>query len=312
MNLTQRLERAIRNPRLFSRGLNRFFHRRAGLRSENTAGIDVFDEDWDTLVVLDACRYDMFESTSQLDGTLSSRISKGSSTVEWLQANFDGRDLRDTVYITANPQLERNRDGWDIALHETINVWLDEGWDNETGTVRAETMTDAALEAAERFPHKRLVVHYMQPHYPFVPADTTADKEHLKQIDGDGDAPSEENVWNQMFNGDLDLSRDELWSIYVDNLNYVLDSVKRLLDSLSGKTVVTGDHGNYVGERASPIPIREYGHPRGLYDPPVVRVPWFVHEYGYRREIRHTEENSSATTIKSDVVDDRLRNLGYK
>jgi len=312
MNLTQRLERALRNPRLFARGLNRFFHRRAGLRSENTAGIDVFDEDWDTLVVLDACPYDMFESTSQLDGTLSSRISKGSSTVEWLQANFDGRDLRDTVYITANPQLERNRDGWDIALHETINVWLDEGWDNETGTVRAETMTDAALEAAERFPHKRLVVHYMQPHYPFVLADTTADKEHLQQIDGDGNGPSEENVWNQMFHGDLDLSRDELWSIYVENLDYVLDSVKRLLDSLSGKTVVTGDHGNYVGERASPIPIREYGHPRGLYDSPVVRVPWFVHEYSNRREIRRTEGNSSADTIESAVVDERLRDLGYK
>jgi len=103
----------------------------------------------------------MFESTSQLDGTLSSRISKASSTVEWLQANFDGRDLSDTVYVTANPQLERNRGSWDITLHETINVWLDEGWDDETRTVRAETMTEAALDAVERFPHKRLVVHYM-------------------------------------------------------------------------------------------------------------------------------------------------------
>lgn len=128
--------------------------------SNNTIGVDVFDEDWDTLVVLDACRYDMFESTSQLKGTLSSRISKGSSTVEWLQANFDGRDLSDTVYVTANPQLERNRHEWDINLHETINVWLEEGWDEETGTVRAEPMTQAALDAADRFPHKRLVVHY--------------------------------------------------------------------------------------------------------------------------------------------------------
>jgi hypothetical protein len=48
----------------------RFFHRQAGLRSENTAGIDVFDEDWDTLVVFDACRYDVFEPTSQINGSL--------------------------------------------------------------------------------------------------------------------------------------------------------------------------------------------------------------------------------------------------
>ena len=312
MQTLDRIRRTINSPRLFLRGLNRAYHRRGGSRSENPTGIDIFNEDWDTLVVLDACRYDMFESTSQLDGSLSARISKGSSTVEWLQANFDGRDLRDTVYVTANPQLERNRDRWDINLHETINVWLDEGWDDETGTVRAETMTDAVIEATDRFPHKRLVVHYMQPHYPFVPADTTADKEHLQQIDGDGDGPSEENVWNQMFHGDLNLSRDELWSIYVENLDYVLDSVKQLLDSLSGKTVVTGDHGNYVGERASPIPIREYGHPRGLYDHPVVRVPWFVHEYNDRREIRCTNKNNSVASVESDVVDERLRDLGYK
>jgi hypothetical protein len=69
----------------------------------------------------------MFESTSRLDGTLPSRISKATSTVEWLQANFDGRHLSDTVYITANPQIERNRDSWDISPHETINVWLNEG-----------------------------------------------------------------------------------------------------------------------------------------------------------------------------------------
>ncbi|ERJ05405.1 Sulfatase domain containing protein [Halorhabdus tiamatea SARL4B] len=271
----------------------------------------MFDEDWDTLVVLDACRYDMFESASQLEGTLSSRISKGSSTVEWLQANFDGRDLRDTVYVTANPQLEENRDRWDIQLHEMINVWLDEGWDDETGTVRAETMTEAALEAAEKFPHKRLVVHYMQPHYPFVLAETDFDKEHLQQIDGKGDGPSKENVWNQKFKRELDVSGEELWSIYTDNLEYVLEHVEELLDNISGKSVVTADHGNYVGERASPIPIREWGHPRGLYDDPVVRVPWFVYLSGDRREITKESRSSDMDKIQASVVSNRLESLGY-
>jgi hypothetical protein len=292
--------------------MNRAYHRRGGYRSENPIGIDVFEEDWDTLVVLDACRYDMFESTSQLDGTLLSRISKGSSTVEWLQANFDGRDLRDTVYVTANPQLERNRSKWDINLHETINVWLNEGWDEDTGTVRAETVTKAALEAAERFPHKRLVVHYMQPHYPFVPADTTADKEHLQQINDSSAKPSGDTVWNQMFNDELNLSRDKIWSIYVENLEYVLDHITKFLEEISGKTVITGDHGNYVGERASPIPIREYGHPRGLYDEPVVLVPWLEQMNGQRREIRNEERSEGEQEISSQTVSDRLKDLGYK
>lgn len=292
--------------------MNRLYHRRGGHRTHNPEGVDIFNEDWDTLVVLDACRYDMFESVSELDGTLSPRISKGSATTEWLKANFAGRNLCDTVYITANPQLERNRDGWGIELHETINVWLEDGWDEETGTVRAETMTDAALDAAERFPNKRLVVHYMQPHYPFVPAETDFDKNHLQSIDGDGGDPSNENVWNQKFTNILDISRDELWSMYVENLEYALESVTRLLETLAGKTVVTGDHGNYVGERASPIPIREYGHPRGLYDWPVVRVPWFVHENGERRDIRRTDTDDAVDAVKPDIVDERLRDLGYK
>jgi hypothetical protein len=281
------------------------------LRSENTSGIAVFDEDWDTLIVLDACRYDMFESTSQLDGTLSSRISKASATTEWLQANFDGRDLSDTVYITANPQLERNRDSWDITFHETINVWLDEGWDDETGTVRAETMTETALNVVDRFPHKRLVVHYMQPHCPFVPAETGFDKDHLRQIDGDSDGPTGENVWNQKFTSDLDISRDDLWSIYVENLEYALEHVAELLEALSGKTVVTSDHGNYVGERASPIPIREYGHPRGLYDEPVVRVPWLEYTSGGRRDIIADQYRKNKTAVESEIVTNRLQELGY-
>lgn len=311
VNLGNRLTRAVRNPRLFLRGANRVFHRHCGLRSENTVGINIFNEDWDTLVVLDACRYDMFKSTSRLKGSLSAETSKGSSTVEWLQADFEGRDLRDTVYVTANPQLEENRDVWEIHLHKTINVWLEDGWDEETGTVRAETMTEASLDAAERFPNKRLVVHYMQPHYPFVPADTDFDKQHLSKMDGKGGEPTDENVWNQKFNGTLDVSRDELWSIYRENLEYVLENVAVLLDGFSGKTVVTGDHGNYVGERASPIPIREYGHPRGLYDNPVVRVPWLQYECGERREIC-AGDSESESLVESETVADRLQALGYR
>lgn len=312
MHEVGRLNRAIRNPRLFVRGLNRLYHRRFGTRSENSVGIDVFAEDWDTLVVLDACRYDMFESIHEFDGTLSSKRSKGSATTEWLRANFDGRDLSDTVYVTANPQLERNRKNLDVNLHETINVWLDKGWDEDTGTVLAETVTDAAIDAYERFPDKRLVIHFLQPHYPFVRSDSQFDKDHLHSIEGSEDEAHGENVWNQKFLGGLEISPEKLWSMYVENLEYVLEHVEKLLDSIPGKTVVTSDHGNYVGERASPIPIREYGHPRGLYDDAVVLVPWLEIVRGDRREIRSGSTEQPREQIETDRVTERLRHLGYR
>lgn len=312
MQTTDRLKRAFENPRLLARGLNRVYHRRGGVRSENPIGGEVFEEDWDTLIVLDGCRYDMFEKVNHLDGKLSAKYSKGSATTEWLRANFDGRDLNDTVYVTANPQLERNRQDWDVNLHQTINVWLEDGWDKETGTVLADTVTEAAVDTFERFPNKRLVVHYMQPHYPFVRSDTEFDKKHLSTIEGNGDSPIGENVWNQKFTGDLGISCGDLWTMYIDNLEYVLEHVRELLNSVPGKTVVTSDHGNYVGERASPIPIREYGHPRGVYDDVVVRVPWLVCENGPRRKITAGAIEKQTPDVESEIVTDRLQHLGYK
>lgn len=293
-----RMVRAIDEPRLFIRGMNRAYHRNFGRRKENLNGTFVFDKDWDTLIVLDACRYDMFAEHNQIEGQLSSRISRGSATAEWLKANVDGRDLSDTVYVTANPQLERNREEWEVNLFAIENVWLQNGWDDEKGTVLAETMTAAAKESLKRFPNKRLVVHYMQPHYPFVTSSTTFDKEHLSTISDSDKSASGENVWNKMFMRNLDVSKDRLWGMYVDNLKYALDHVQELVNELEGKTVITSDHGNYVGERATPIPIREWGHPRGLYDDELVRVPWLVHTDGDRRTVTSGDVDQSAQYLE--------------
>lgn len=301
----------MKNPRLFARGLNRAYHRRVGTRTENTDGVAVFDRDWDTLVVLDACRFDMFEAINHLEGDCSPVFSKGSATTEWLRANVDGRDLTDTVYVTANPQLERNKDDWDVRFHDVINCWLDDGWDEDTGTVLAETMTERGIEAFERYPDKRVVVHYMQPHYPFVTSETAVDKHHLETIQGGGDTATGESVWNQKFLDDLDIPDDELWSMYCDNLEYVLESVEVLLDAIHGKTVITSDHGNFVGERTIPIPIREWGHPRGIYADPLVRVPWLEVRRGERKSIVKGEVRERDDGDTSEVVADRLKHLGY-
>jgi len=41
-------------------------------------GCDVIKEDWDTLIILDGCRFDTFEEMNWIDGTLESRKSRGS------------------------------------------------------------------------------------------------------------------------------------------------------------------------------------------------------------------------------------------
>jgi hypothetical protein len=42
-------------------------------------GVSVFKGDWDNLIILDACRYDIFAETNTLSGDLSKRTSRGIS-----------------------------------------------------------------------------------------------------------------------------------------------------------------------------------------------------------------------------------------
>ena len=304
MNAFHRLLRAVRSPVLFVRHANRLYHRRLGLREHNHEGTAIFEEDWDNLLVLDACRYDMFERRSELPGRLERRRSSGSATTEFLKANIAGRDLRDTVYVTANPQLYRNRETIHASFHHVVDIWKEEGWDEEQGTVLPETVTEHAKRAAREFPHKRLFVHYMQPHYPFVESATDFDKHHLTTREG-------ENVWSQLLLGELDIGREQVWELYEENLDRALPHIAELMDGLDGKTVVTADHGNMVGERSFPLPIREWGHPRGTYTDELVTVPWLVFENGPRRTIRPGEPVAQSDAVDEDVVANRLRNLGY-
>ncbi|WP_049898132.1 alkaline phosphatase family protein [Halococcus agarilyticus] len=304
MDTSSRLGRAINNPVLFFRYANRLYHRRFGRREHNTDGVSVFDEDWDNLLVLDACRYDMFARCSELPGRLERRQSKGSATTEFLSANMDDRDLRDTVYVTANPQLYRNRESIRTTFHDVIHVWQEEGWDEEYGTVLPETVTEYATRTAQEYPDKRLVVHYMQPHYPFIDSGTDFDKGHLT-------GARRESLWSQLLYGALDADQADVWRIYEANLERALPHVEELMDALDGKTVVTADHGNMVGERAFPIPMREWGHPRGVYTDELITVPWLVREDGPRRKIRRESPVTQSNEVDSEVVADRLRDLGY-
>jgi len=246
----------------------------------------------------------MFARCSELPGRLERRQSKGSATTELLTANLDGRDLRDTVYVTAKPQLYRNRESIRATFHDVIQVWQEDGWNEEYGTVLPETVTEYATRAAEEYPEKRLVVHYMQPHYPFVGSGTDFDKGHLT-----GTQP--ESLWSQLLSGMLDVDRGTIWRLYEANLKRALPHVEELMRDLGGKTVVTADHGNMVGERAFPLPIQEWGHPRGIYTEELVTVPWLVFEDGPRRKIREEEPASQPNKVDDNVVADRLRDLGY-
>jgi len=302
---------ALRHPIKMQRELNRLYYTRFRTWDYNRSAANIFEKDWDNLLILDACRFDAFEralkeSDSSIPGTLGTNYSRGASTREFLGGNLETADLSDTVYITGTTMLYRNTvatDQFKHNLHDVVDVWEDAIEVGEWG-VRPERMAEAAREAADRYPNKRLVVHFIQPHIPFI-------GEYGQQRFGD----VEGSIWRKRRQGDLEADDDELWTAYMENLHIVLPIAAELLTDLPGKNVITADHGQLIGDRGFPIPFKDYGHPNGIYSDALVKVPWHVYENGTRKEV--VAEGSTRKYGDKDrseldeMAEEHLRNLGY-
>ena len=74
-----------------TRHINRLYYDVRTCNSYNSDGINIFHEDWDNLIILDACRYDYFKQLNDMDGELEYRISRGSQSREFMRGNFQGQ-----------------------------------------------------------------------------------------------------------------------------------------------------------------------------------------------------------------------------
>lgn len=281
-------------------------------------GVDLMAEDWDNCYVLDACRYDMFVELHPFEGDLDYRISQASSTMGFLEANFGEATHHDTVYVTANPM--HAVDEWcdvdlETVFHAVVDVWKEE-WDADLGTVPPERMATGVRDAAETFPNKRLLAHFVQPHHPFIgpTGKSMTDRgiigrQKALHPSGDSDPAEARKIWERLRRGDV--SKRRVWKAYKENLELTFPHIESLLEDVSGRTVITSDHGNLVGEFLWPFPKREYGHPIGLAAPQLLKVPWLVIDTDSRRDVQSDLPDRSTVSHESDELHDRLADLGY-
>lgn len=249
--------------------------------------IDVMNEDWDLLFVLDGCREDLFREVADIDRFDDYRAvqSGASATKKWVPGQFFGQAYSDTVYITGNAVVSEHMTA---AFREFVDIWRD----HDQRLIPPEPVADAVREQAASHPDKRIIAHFSQPHYPFLDAPEL-------QFESGTDGPN--NVWDALRQGVVE--EDEVWSAYADNLRRALDVVLGLADEVTGKVVLTADHGNLIGERLWPVPLREYGHPPGCHHRNLTTVPWAVLDDDERREIDQGNEQA---------VTEQLEALGYR
>ena len=246
--LANRLQQGIENPRIILlRGVfwpNKWRYHR----------LKVMKEDWKYLIILDACRFDIFREENIISGILRKKYSAGTSTTDWMRENFKG-SYPDVVYVSANPNLSDymfkkwlDRSNPFFRL-ERVWAW---GWDDELGTVHPRTVNQAVLKLLEQYGDKRMIIHYMQPHYPYISEVMNRNmKEYKNGIEF------------------MKLSSSRAREAYIENLRIVLKHVKELLNNLPpSKIVVSSDHGEYFGE---------YGvffHLPYFYIRPLLEIPW--------------------------------------
>jgi hypothetical protein len=267
-------------------------------------GTNVFEREWDVLVVLDACRADLLQSVAaggDLLGEVQTVRSVGSSSSEWLENTFEGHsETGQTVMVTGNTWTDRYLDADAFAALD--EVWK-YAWDDELGTVPAGAVTDRAIAMSRERDPDRLVVHYMQPHHPFVADPLTGDEGMARTSDHSSGA----NPWVLLRRGELTTER--VWEAYEATLRGVLPEVETLVANVEGRVAVTADHGNLFGEWGL------YGHPMQTPVPALLAVPW-AETTGEGRDdhdpaLDPPEPLPVSRVHGTDTDRDRLAALGY-
>jgi hypothetical protein len=174
-------------------------------------------------------------------------------------------------------------------------------------------MREATVHAAKTYPDKRIIAHFMQPHFPFIgPLGRSIKAEGLDTLRNNiSDVENKQvvvGVWSQVRNGQMDA--ESVWPAYRENLEIAFNEVEKMFDQLDGRIIITSDHGNLIGERLSPFPITMSGHPANLHVPELIKVPIItIESKGERRKIRSGDSN--ATVAEGDAAKEKLRHLGY-
>jgi hypothetical protein len=279
-------------------------------------GQQFVESDWDYAIVLDACRYDVFSDVydDYVEGTLEKRQSRGSSTPEWATRTLTG-DL-DVAYFSGNPFINSlgiplNELKWGAScdyewtatdhLGSIVDVWQ-EGWDDSLGTVPPDSLTDSFVdhrEAVER--HDRTVLHYMQPHAPFLGhgdgGKLTTIRDGIKKQGAQESEPDEDSLLSPVVDRvrplvestlersslamkaglwlELDTAsvlsngtRETVMEYHEENLRIAFERIVDLLDDLDGDIVITADHGEAFGEQGI------WEHHIETHIPPLIEVPW--------------------------------------
>jgi len=228
----------------------------------------IHNTNWNTLILLDATRFDYFKKLNKIPGKLQEVQSRAFHTWDWLQSNFP--DKYDWTYFSAHPYVNLGEgQKWNAVNHfETIIPIWKFGWDNKLGTVHPSMVNNVV----KNIPYEKAVIHYIQPHGPWIGKHQWLNPWTLADY-------SRRNIMGDCIAITVKPDPKFFRLCYKDNLRLVLDYVEQLLPSLKPPVIITADHGEMLGEKglylhgAVEKSKAHLGYPEWALDF-LKRVPW--------------------------------------
>ena len=268
----------------------------------------IHSDDWDVLIVIDACRYDYFKKYHAKilnNGNLKPVESSASWTGAWIAETFHNKIMLDTVFISTIPWLKS--DGPSIEkvrsfkerlkyvkmlrdinitkqFKEIVDVWKI-GTKDLKHYSQLEQTTDETIKAIEQNPKSRVIVKYWQIHEPYMyfgddkPV-TKLSFENLQlliaEIIGDEVLCKIRNCTGELPINALSYyyikhGKEGIQKAYSEDLKTTLKSIKKIIDRFPNKKfAITSDHGEKLGEEG------DFGH-SGPKDKIIAEVPWYTY-----------------------------------
>jgi hypothetical protein len=237
--------------------------------------------------------------------------------MEFMRKNFYDEKYHDTVYITANPNIENFSDK---IFHKIYKTYDYRGSPEPRGFFPSKVYDDV-IDAFERYPNKRLLIHFMQPHAPYIGGKAKKLYNELKESHGISierhakmfDTDLTDNVYSTWHHvaDDGYIDNSQLWELYMENLHIGMEQALKTIRKLEGKTLITSDHGELLGEDSRFGLPPGYGHPKKVYHEKLRIVPWYIIDSDVRRTTI-SETPKMSNDINEETVKEHLRALGYK
>lgn len=262
------------------------------------------------LIVFDALRYDYAAEILPLylKGEMSPVWSAGHDTFEygrlcWGDRVYDDWYVAGAVPFNDEANFEDNYltqlyEGWrpDETLLNLQEAWKD-AWDRSLGTVNPDELTDIARSHLDK---DRLVVHYFQPHAPYIGRRSLLGHTHNDDAEPLSGDPVDKPLWERVKSGAV--SKDWLRQAYRSNIHRGVNASLPLIEDLveqDRRVVVMADHGELLGKYHN----RLVSHPR-LSMPQIRRVPWM--------EVTGVRSEPSGGERVDESTESKLKALGYR